>query len=144
VAASPATRLRRAQTLVEFILTFPIFFLIVGFLIQFVLIVNAHSQLNLFTFCAARQYANTQSSDRMEALGVAIMSPVIAYSPLSVPQVTYPDTAPTFGQGYLIQTKAQVELLPIPIVRDIFGLVSRMDGLYEIQSSCAMTAESPQ
>jgi len=143
-ASAPARRRRSGQAMVELLFIFLIFMAIVFLAIQFTMIANARSMLNLATYAAAREYAVTYSGARANAAAYIYMSPLLPGSGSGDVKVVYISTPkdPGFGHTAKVKATAVYGLLPIPLLREYFGLKARLSkGLIDLKSTVDITME---
>ena len=123
--------------MVEFLFTFLLFASIIFLTLQFTLIANVRSMLNLATYSAAREYAVTYSSDKAQAAGQVYMAPFTlegeALTYFSIP------SDPGFGGMVTVKGKALYHL-QMPLTRGYFGIYGKV-GVVPITSQCTMTME---
>jgi hypothetical protein len=129
--------------MIEFLFVFLMFVGIIFLTLQFTLIANARSMLNLATYAAARDYAVNYSSGSAYAAAGVYMEPLlpgVGSGDITAFYLSIPDD-PGFGNQFTIKTTAPYKLMPLPVVQEFFGFVAEHTGYIELKSSCSMTME---
>jgi hypothetical protein len=134
----------KGQSLVEFVLIIPIFFLLTVGAMQLIAVTNARSLVNMATYIACRDYATHKSSGTAKALAVAALYPLLEFSfDSSIPDPSI-EGGDDFGDEFTVTMKFYYKLFDISIIKDLFldsSSAAGYFGYYEIESKCTMIME---
>ncbi len=123
--------------MVEFLFTFLLFASIIFLALQFTVIANVRSMLNLATYSAAREYVVTYSEEKANVAGAIYMAPFIAGGEV-LPFFSIPSDP---GYGGMVNVKGTFYYrLQMPLTGRYFGPYGYA-GFVPISSQCTMTME---
>ena len=136
----------KGQSLVEFVMILPLFFLLIAGSMQFIAITNARSLVNMATYTMCRDYAVNKSKTSAYAKGGFMLNPLLSFSTSS--NIPYPsvDGGDDFGDEFTLTLKLYYRLFDISMIQDLFlgeSFIYKYLGLnyYTIESKCTMIME---
>jgi hypothetical protein len=129
--------------MIEFLFIFLLFTSIVFVTLQFTIIANVRSLLNLSAYSATREYIVSCSSGKSQVAAAVYMAPFlpgIGNGEVLWVSVNAPSNPPAFGRQVDITTTAYYHL-EMPLVRRYFGTAG-YTGFIPLKSTCSMTMEN--
>lgn len=128
----------RGQSAIEFILVAPLFLLVVFFTLQTALIYQAQAVLDLAAFYGARECVTNSSKSAGGRAAVFFCGSIkdeIQSKDGTNPciNVKYSEGAGTYGDMFTCTVSVNYKLLPIPLIRDVFGISGNGDGTIPLE-----------